>query len=958
MLRGAGVHEAGASGLGLGDLFARACETLSVPPPPDELLGALNSDQPRQALEIFIAAGTQQPSSAAATSTAVATSTAAVPDARNLLAQDSCTPDQLARIIAQLTLSGRNPDALQAKLTQELANLEQRASQRQDCRRQGLSALSSVALQQLSDPGRSLSPSSSRDCLVSCMAHGREAAARAAGTRMVAVLGNTGAGKSALVNLLHGCTFALGAEDHVIVAPDSPVPELMRIGHTNQSQTFVPQVEPAPAASLGARAAFADCPGFIDSRGFEINVSNAVNVRQAVAAAASCVVVVVINYFSLLADRGKGVRDLMAILASLFGTPAAVRAHASSVLLAISQAPARHPESGAAFTLQQHARRLLDPTGLDESSRQTLKALGGGVCVYHLLGRGDSSWLDRAALLGRIAALKPIEAPAALFRSAIAEHDKESLRGLVAQLADTARTCVVAGRYAAAADEVADLLEVKMHARSEFISAIVDEAIAEAVVTERIATIRAAVDRCMDAPGGKGEHGHDHDDPAGAEGVQGADGDVAPMDITPGNQGEEGLADGDALAERLEAARAELRELGSAVAAFAGIPQVREPLVALLARAMLDLETVARRAAEAEGRRAVEEPMRELLRAVGENVVKEVLALPAAATAMREARQLERSRLEAAHADELRRLRSEPLGLQHEPSGVGGAVSGDLVGATRERHMAELLEADLRAEGADGAWAAHIEHAAAKLTRRDAALLAAEGAAFWERVGGPSGAASGGDSGGGGDSAMPTTVDWARRRLVDGHCEVIGAVLRSGIDSSHLVGLFLSGNQIGDEGVGALMDATAFGALPNLQRLFLDNNRFGDLGAADLADALVARRLAALTFLDLNRNMIADKGMCALAEAVAAGALERLSTLYLNTNAIGDAGALGWVQASTPHGHIALPLLSKLYLGENCIGEVGLAALRRAQADGTMPALTVLQLDGNTTNAVRWARLE
>ena len=143
---------------------------------------------------------------------------------------------------------------------------------------------------------------------------------------MVAVLGNTGAGKSALVNLLHGCTFALGAEDHVIVAPDSPVPELMRIGHTNQSQTFVPQVEPAPAASLGARAAFADCPGFIDSRGFEINVSNAVNVRQAVAAAASCVVVVVINYFSLLADRGKGVRDLMAILASLFGTPAAVRA--------------------------------------------------------------------------------------------------------------------------------------------------------------------------------------------------------------------------------------------------------------------------------------------------------------------------------------------------------------------------------------------------------------------------------------------------------------------------------------------------------------------------------------------------------------------------------------------------------------------------------------------------------
>ena len=74
------------------------------------------------------------------------------------------------------------------------------------------------------------------------------------------------------------------------------------------------------AASLGPGYAFADCPGFLDNRGFEINVANAVNIKQTLAAARSVRVVVLINYFSLRADRGKGVRELTQILADLFGT--------------------------------------------------------------------------------------------------------------------------------------------------------------------------------------------------------------------------------------------------------------------------------------------------------------------------------------------------------------------------------------------------------------------------------------------------------------------------------------------------------------------------------------------------------------------------------------------------------------------------------------------------------------
>ena len=48
------------------------------------------------------------------------------------------------------------------------------------------------------------------------------------------VLGNTGAGKSAFVNFLHGCTFGLDAEDRLVVAPDSPVPEVTSLSSPTQ----------------------------------------------------------------------------------------------------------------------------------------------------------------------------------------------------------------------------------------------------------------------------------------------------------------------------------------------------------------------------------------------------------------------------------------------------------------------------------------------------------------------------------------------------------------------------------------------------------------------------------------------------------------------------------------------------------------------------------------------------
>ena len=297
-----------------------------------------------------------------------------------------------------------------------------------------LPELDELVKRKIACPHAPLSPTESRACLVSCIAHGKAIARRANGKQLAVVLGNTGAGKSAFVNFLHGCSFQYEEEDKMVVRADSRVRELMRIGHSGTSETFSPQVEDA-ASSLGPGFAFADCPGFLDNRGFEINVANAANVRHTVAAAASAVVVVVVNYYSLRADRGRGLRDLLEILLGLFGSVEAIRANAPSLLVGIAQAPVVHPETGAPLSAERYQRALLAPEGLDETTAEVLGALcADNVFAFHLLGRGDDTWMTRDALIARLRALPGIASPTDLFRSVLCDADKEQLRSLVASL--------------------------------------------------------------------------------------------------------------------------------------------------------------------------------------------------------------------------------------------------------------------------------------------------------------------------------------------------------------------------------------------------------------------------------------------------------------------------------------------------------------------------------------------
>jgi len=87
------------------------------------------------------------------------------------------------------------------------------------------------------------------DVVMHCTEIGEKSASKAEGKDVVMVVGNTGCGKSTLVNVLHGCNMVekkIDMGDNVVKLAwlvdnngDNKA-ELMKIGHNNQSMTFIP----------------------------------------------------------------------------------------------------------------------------------------------------------------------------------------------------------------------------------------------------------------------------------------------------------------------------------------------------------------------------------------------------------------------------------------------------------------------------------------------------------------------------------------------------------------------------------------------------------------------------------------------------------------------------------------------------------------------------------------------
>ena len=134
---------------------------------------------------------------------------------------------------------------------------------------------------------------------------------------------------------------------------------IMQIGHTNESKTFIPDVQ----AVSGQRLTFVDTPGFKDNRGPEINIANATNISATIQAAKSVRIMALLSYSELIAQRGRGLIELLGVLIELFGTTEQLKAVVSSIILGYARTNARtnaqtHTQTRTRTHAHTHTRTL------------------------------------------------------------------------------------------------------------------------------------------------------------------------------------------------------------------------------------------------------------------------------------------------------------------------------------------------------------------------------------------------------------------------------------------------------------------------------------------------------------------------------------------------------------------------------------------------------------------------
>ena len=294
---------------------------------------------------------------------------------------------------------------------------------------------SSLLARKLEDPECVLSESESIELLTFCVAQGVENAKKVKDKEAVIVIGNTGAGKSTFVNYLLGCRLVEKTEklsddefeDAVIVvqpvSEGGPRDEVMLIGH-EESKTYMPQVALAPDASSWF---YCDCPGFLDNRGAEINISNAVNIKHVLQSAKCVKVVILVDYRTIDATRGHGLKETMKLCTQLFGSDATPESFQDSVLLGVTRAP-EHMTLG-------HLRQLL----LKQDKSPMTQALSKHVFLYDPLNRGGAHICSRDQCVSKIASLRGIPQAQSLsmFQTVLTAEDELELIDIVERQSET-----------------------------------------------------------------------------------------------------------------------------------------------------------------------------------------------------------------------------------------------------------------------------------------------------------------------------------------------------------------------------------------------------------------------------------------------------------------------------------------------------------------------------------------
>ena len=300
----------------------------------------------------------------------------------------------------------------------------------------------------LENPSLRLSGQESIDLLTACIAHGEENAKKVRDKEAIIVIGNTGAGKSSFVNYLAGCEMVFkspksvgvkGYKKVLVVKPKKEggrMDELMPIGYdANKSKTFMPHIE-----TTESRETYCDCPGFLDNRGAEINIANAVNIRNTINQSSGVKLLILVNYHTILGDRGRGLTDMIKICSHLFGSTKNIEAHKDSILLGVSQIPLSEE-----FDSEGFKECLVDGTS------EIMKVLVERIFFFDPLDRKLRGAWKREECLEAIRKLKAIPDARRIFKTVLTDSDEQALLKIANSLSSSIQNLLEAGKTEEAA---------------------------------------------------------------------------------------------------------------------------------------------------------------------------------------------------------------------------------------------------------------------------------------------------------------------------------------------------------------------------------------------------------------------------------------------------------------------------------------------------------------------------
>ncbi len=161
----------------------------------------------------------------------------------------------------------------------------------------------------------------------------REALEALEGKEVVLTIGNLGCGKSTTINYLLNCpiveeTSSIGSARLGVKNPFAPV------GHDLESVTSIPTGYPIEGEDL----VICDTPGFLDSRGSEISIANAVNIRSIAGKVKSMRIFLLMPHSTLEEARAHGSKQAFNILKDFLGCEKEkLNAHMTSIAFGITR---------------------------------------------------------------------------------------------------------------------------------------------------------------------------------------------------------------------------------------------------------------------------------------------------------------------------------------------------------------------------------------------------------------------------------------------------------------------------------------------------------------------------------------------------------------------------------------------------------------------------------------------